>query len=72
MKNIRNTTQNALAPSIFIVLSIVRTLNWYTAFTYPSAKYVVTEFLISLQKSRYGRKTSKKAVLPYPVGFDEA
>ena len=45
---------------------------WYTASTYPSAKYVVTDFLISLQKSRYGRKTSKSAVLPYPVGFDEA
>ena len=46
--------------------------TWYTASAYPSAKYVVTEFLISLLKSRYGRKTSKNAVLPYPVGFDEA
>ena len=49
-----------------------RAETWYTASTHPSAKYVVTKFLISLQKSRYGRKTSKNAVLPYLVGFDEA
>ena len=46
-KNIRKTTQNALAPSIFIVL-LNRAETWYTASTHPSAKYVVTEFLISL------------------------
>ena len=38
MKNIWKTTENALAPSIFIVLSI-RAETWYTASTYPSAKY---------------------------------
>ena len=36
-----------------------RTETWYTASPYPSAKYVVTEFLISLYKSRYGRKIPK-------------
>ena len=46
-KNIRKTSQNALAPSIFIVWSIVLKLGT-TASTHPSAKYVVTKFLISL------------------------
>ena len=46
-KNIQKTTQNALAPSIFIVF-FNRAETWYTASTHPSAKYVVTEFLISL------------------------
>ena len=49
-----------------------RSETWYTASAYPSAKHFVTEFLISLWKSRYGWNTSKNAVLPYPVGFDEA
>ena len=70
-KNIRKTTRNALAPCIFIVLSIALKLGTPLLHT-QAQKNVVTDFLISLQKSRYGRKTSKSAVLPYPVGFDEA
>ena len=46
-KNIRKTTPNALAPSIFIVLSIVLKLCTPLLHT-QSAKYVVTEFFISL------------------------
>ena len=46
-KNIRKTTQNALAPSIFIVLSIALKLGTPLLHT-QGAKYVVAEFLISL------------------------
>ena len=70
-KNIQKTTQNALAPSIFILLSIVLKLGTPLLHTQAQNTFV-TEFLIPLQKSRYGRKTSKNAVLFYPVGFDAA
>ena len=47
-KNIRKTTQNGLAPSIFIVLLMcAETWYMYTASTHPSAKYVVADFSIS-------------------------
>ena len=46
--------------------------TWYTASTYTGAKRGFKELSISLYKSRYWWKTSKNALLPYPVSFDEA
>ena len=37
---------STFAPSVFIVSSIMLKLNWYTASTHPSAKYVVTDFFL--------------------------
>ena len=69
-KNIRKTTQSALALGVFIVLSIVLKLG--TPLLHTQAQNNLYRIFISLQKFRYERKTSKNAVLPYLVGFDEA
>ena len=46
MKNTWKATQNALAPSIFVVLSIV--LKFGTLLVHPSVQYIVADFLIWL------------------------
>ena len=62
-KNIRKTTQNALAPSIFIVLSIVLKLGTPLLQTQVQ-NTLLQNFLISLLKSRYGQKTRKTLFCP--------
>ena len=66
-KNIRKTSQNALAPSIFIVWSIVLKLG--TPLLHIQAQNTLLQ---NFFRSRYVRKTSQNAVLPYLGGFDEA
>ena len=62
-RNSRKTTQNALSPSIFTVMSFVLKLGTPLPHTNAQSN-LVTELLISLWKSRYGRKTSKTPFYP--------
>ena len=43
-----------------------------TLLLHTQAQNKLLQFLIWLKQLKYGRKTSKNAVLPYPAGFDEA
>ena len=70
MKNIRKTTQNALAPSIFIVLSIVLKLG--TPLLHTQAQNIWYRIINVALEVKISMKNLQNAVLPYQVSFDEA
>ena len=70
-KNIRKTTQNALAPSIFIVLSIALKLSTPFYVDLLKRKILCYRIFYFALEVEIWTKTSKNAVLPHPVGFAE-